>query len=137
MEELPRKMTGRRPIPSLMGPFLHSVYLPAVREAMLRLPEVEEYLCHGTPAFRVGKKLLARIREDGETLAVHTPDRDPWMALDSKVFFITDHYRNYSYVLVRLPVVRKEILWQVLFEAWQDAAPKRALKAFDGGATTG
>ena len=32
-----------------------------VRGAALALPQVEEYVCYGTPAFRVRKKLMARL----------------------------------------------------------------------------
>ncbi len=46
-------------------------HLDLVRKAVVSLPCVEEYTCFQTPAFRVKKKLLARVREDGETLAVH------------------------------------------------------------------
>ena len=45
-------------------------YLEMVRSVALILPEVEEGLAYGTKAWRVKKKFLARIREDGETLVM-------------------------------------------------------------------
>jgi hypothetical protein len=47
------------------------------RRFSLSLPGVAEGICFGTPALYVRKKLLARLREDGETVAIKTdfPDR--------------------------------------------------------------
>ena len=47
-------------------------YLPVIRLLMMPLPGVSEGTCYGTPAFYVSKKLLARMKEDGETLVVYT-----------------------------------------------------------------
>lgn len=111
-------------------PIVTTQYLQKVREMVLPLPGVEEYICFLTPAFRVKKKLLARLKEDGETLAVHSDDRDVWMEADVNAFFVTDHYRNYPMVLVRLAVVKKQDLQNVLLEAWTQIAPKRLLAEF-------
>ena len=92
------------------------------------LPGVTEGTCFGTPAFYVSKKLLARMKEDNETLVVHTPDRDEWTVKDESTFFITDHYRNYPTVLVRLSKVKKSDLLQILTEAWKSRAGKKLLK---------
>ncbi len=102
-------------------------YMAALREIVLPLPGTEEYLCYGTPAFRVKKKLLARLREDGETLAVHADDRDIWMEAQPGMFFVTPHYQNSAMVLVKLDGVDSGLLKQVLTEAWLQIAPKRVL----------
>ncbi len=52
------------------------------------------------PGFFVGKKLFARMKEDGETLVVQTYEREKWIEADPLTFFITDHYLNYDYMLV-------------------------------------
>lgn len=106
------------------------IYFDQLHRLVLHLPETTAYTCYGTPAFRVGKKLIARLKEDQETLAVYTPDRDPWMESDPDVFFITDHYRDAPYVLVRLKKAKLSVLKQILFEAWQSRASARALNAF-------
>jgi hypothetical protein len=41
-----------------------------VREFVLSLPEVEEQLSYGTPSFRAGNKLFARLLEDDERLVI-------------------------------------------------------------------
>src|SRR5258708_40022734 len=75
-----------------------------VRRVLLSCPGVEEGPCYGTPGFRVRGKFLARLKEDGTTLVVKCGDEE-WdfrMEADPKTFFITDHYRGYPTVLVRL-----------------------------------
>ena len=103
-------------------------YLSFIRKTMLPLPGVTEGICFRTAAFYVSKKLLARIKEDGETLMVYTPDRDEWMSRDSIVFFITEHYRNYPSVLVNLSKVKSRDLVKILKEAWRARAGKKLLQ---------
>ena len=107
-------------------------YLDTIRSVLAPLPEVEEYSCFGTPAFRVKKKLLARIQDNGETIAIRCHNRDVWMKAKPKIFFITDHFRNYPSVLVHLSTVTKKDLTQIVTEAWRDIAPKKTVKEFDG-----
>jgi hypothetical protein len=46
------------------------VTFDTARELALALPGVEEGTSYGTPALKAGRKLMARLREDGETLVV-------------------------------------------------------------------
>lgn len=107
----------------------------AARELLLGFPGVEEGPCYGTPGFRVRGKFLARLKEDGETLAVRCgfDERDFRMRADPAVFFITDHYRGYPTVLVRLPKVRMADLRDVVELAWRLRAPKRVVAQYDRG----
>lgn len=75
-----------------------------VRKLALAYPGVEEETSYGTPALRVAGKFFARLREDGETLVIRIsePERALRMTIDPDVFYITEHYRNYGAVLVRL-----------------------------------
>jgi len=104
-----------------------------VLELARRLPEVEEGTSYGTPALRVRGKFFARLREDGETLVVKMNifERQYLMEADPEVFFITDHYRDYPSVLVRLSAVQPAQLAERLEDAWRIAAPKRLVAAFD------
>jgi hypothetical protein len=107
--------------------------LAAVRRVALALPGVEECLSYGTPGFRVRGKFLARLWEDGETLVVKCGDdeRDFRMKAEPETFFVTEHYRGYPTVLVRLGRVREDDLQAVLEEAWRRQAPKRLVKEYD------
>ena len=40
-------------------------------------------------------------------------------------FYLTDHYRDYPYVLVRLPQIGRKRLREVLEEAWSELASGR------------
>ena len=107
--------------------------LATVRELALAFPGVEEGLSYGTPGFRVRGKFLARVWEDGETLVVKcgADERDFRMQADPETFFITDHYRGYPTVLVRLGRVTKADLRDVLEEAWRRQAPRRLVMEYD------
>ena len=97
-----------------------------MRAIALALPGVEEATSYGTPAFRAGKKLLARLHQDGESLVVRSdPDaRESLLRAKRKSFFVTDHYRAYPWVLVRLAAVSRKDLAAVLDEAWRQCAPR-------------
>ena len=104
-----------------------------VRRLLLALPGVEEGPCYGTPGFRVRGKFLARLREDGETLAVKCGDdeRDFRMQANPITSFTTDHYRGYPTVLIRLASVDPGDLSDVLEQAWRRCAPKRLIAEYD------
>jgi len=108
-------------------------HLQTVRRLALALPGVEEGSSYGTPGFRVRGKFLARLWEDGETLVVKCGDleRDFRMQADPETFFITDHYRGYPTVLVRLTRVALGDLREVLEQAWRQNAPKRLVAEYD------
>lgn len=87
-----------------------------VRKMALSLEGVEESTSYGTAAFKVRGKLIARLKEDGESLVVGTTfeEREEMMAADSEVYYITDHYLKYPWVLVRLPKVHPDALRDLL-----------------------
>ena len=95
----------------------------------LKLPGVTEGTSYGTPALHVRKKFLARLKEDGESVAIKIDfsDRDVLLELDPAAFYLTDHYRPYPAMLVRLRQVRRDLLEQLLEQAWRLQAPKSLL----------
>jgi hypothetical protein len=95
------------------------------------LPGVEQRSCYGTPALYVRKRILARLREDGETVAIKIDflDRDVLLQADPVAFFLTDHYRPYPMVVMRLGKVRPSVARDVLERAWRREAPKRLAAA--------
>jgi hypothetical protein len=100
------------------------------------LPGTEESTSYGTPALKVKGKLMARLWEDGHTLVLRLPFvvRNHLLATAPSAFFLTEHYTNYPYVLVRLTVVRATALQPLLIEAWRQVAPKRMVAAYDTSA---
>jgi hypothetical protein len=104
-----------------------SVTFETVRQLALTLPGVEESTSYGTPAFKVRGKLFARFHQDGESLvlAVDFDQRELMMAEQPEIFYITDHYLKYPWILVRLAKVRADQLPDLLHMAWRRATPKR------------
>jgi hypothetical protein len=92
-----------------------------VRKMALEMEGVEEGRSYRTAAFKVGGKLIARLKEDGETLVVGTTfeEREGLMAEEAETYFITDHYLNYPWVLVRLKRVKAAALRELLKRAWR------------------
>ena len=115
-----------------------AVTFATVRRMALQFPGVEEGSSYGTPAFRVKGKFVARLKEDGCTLVVRIDqdEREAWMRADPETFFITDHYRGYPAVLVRLATVESEDLRDVLEQAWRFNAPKRLVAEISGRPVT-
>lgn len=101
------------------------------------LPDVVVSTSYGTESLKVKDKMMARIWEDGATLVLRLPIvvRDHLIAAAPERYFLTDHYRSYPYVLVRLPAVTAADLTPLLEEAWRQVAPKRVVAAFDKRAT--
>ena len=85
----------------------------------LRWPGVTEGTSYGTPALHVGKRFLARLKEDGETMAIKIDfsDREFLLEFDPSTFYLTDHYRAYPAVLVRLKQVPAGLLEEVIERA--------------------
>ena len=83
----------------------------------------------GTPSFKVKGKFLGRLREDGDlALKVGFDSAEMLMTTNPKTFYITDHYRGYPAMLVRLSRVTRQQLADVLEMAWRANAPKKLLK---------
>ncbi len=103
-----------------------------VREMGLALPDTAESTSYGTPALKVHGKLIARLREDCESLALRTDfgEREELLAADPETYYITGHYRDFPWVLVRLSRVRPDALRDLLRRAWRLASEdgKQALR---------
>lgn len=106
-------------------------YKKIVQEA-LALPGVTESTSYGTPALKVRNKLMARLKEDEETLVLrsHWEDRERLLVIYPHIFFLTDHYRPYPWVLCRLKTATFSILEPALLAAWRQSASKTLLKSY-------
>lgn len=105
-----------------------------VRALANALPGVEDGTSYGTPALKVHGKLLCRLKEDGGTLVVRVSfdEREMLMDAEPETFFITDHYRAWPAMLVRLSRVAPGTLERLLRQTWREIAPKRLVAAQDG-----
>ena len=95
-----------------------------VRKIALSLPHAEERPSYGTPGFFVRKKIFARLLPDDDlvVLKIDLDRRDVLMESDPQTYFITDHYRNYPMLIVRLSAVDPNDLRELLKSAWQIAS---------------
>jgi hypothetical protein len=101
-----------------------------VREIATALPEVEEYVSHGQPSFRVRGKLFAWMspKREAEGAFVVRVDRDEKRLIlesDPEVYFETPHYRGYPAVLIHLDRIDRDELAERIEDAWLIQAPKR------------
>lgn len=96
-----------------------------VRRLALLLPNVEEGTSYGTPALKVKGKLFIRLHQDLDKLVLRMPfdRREEMMADEPETYFITDHYRNYPWILVSLARVRADALAELLNLAHRAASP--------------
>ncbi len=101
-----------------------------LRRIALSFAGVEEGTSYGTLAYRVSKKFLCRMKEDGESLAIRMDyvEREMLIEGEPATFYITDHYRNYPMVLIHLSKVHPEELKRIFSNAWRKYAGKRLLK---------
>jgi hypothetical protein len=81
-----------------------------VRRLALAFPNVEESTSYGTPALKVKGKLFVRQHEDRDVIVIKVAfdQREEMMAADPETYFITDHYLEYEWMLVRLSRVQLE-----------------------------
>lgn len=107
-----------------------------IRKMALSWAEVEDGTSYGTPALKVRKKMLARLREDNDSLVmpgVPLDEREMLVESQPKIFYFTDHYRDYPMVLVRLSKAKRSHVEPLLRRHWRTLASKAAVKAHDAG----
>ena len=96
-----------------------------VRRIALALDGVEDGTSYGTPALKRKKKLMARLREDGDVVFVVGFDNaEMLMAANPEVFYTTDHYRGYPAVLVRMARATQSHITDAVRMAWHHASAK-------------
>ncbi|WP_295718419.1 MmcQ/YjbR family DNA-binding protein [Mucilaginibacter sp.] len=108
-----------------------SIFMQFLRSMLLPLPGVTEKMCFDDPAFYVNNKIFTNVKLKNELLALHTVEREKWMAVDPHTFFITDHYLNYKYMLIRLETVSPDDLKTLLITAYLARATKKLIKEYE------
>ena len=69
----------------------------------------------------------------GESLVVRIDENERSMRIkaEPETFYITDHYLNYPWILVRIASVDLADLRELLEDAWRLSAPKRLVSDYD------
>ena len=106
-----------------------------LKKIALSFPEAHEKTSYGNPAFFIAKKFFTRHRSEDDSLVLivdSIDERDMMMEADPKTFFITDHYKDYPSVLVRMARMDAKTVEGMLARRWRKIAPKKLIKALDG-----
>jgi hypothetical protein len=106
-----------------------------VRTVALTFPGVEDGTSYRTRALKVRGKLLARIHQTLDCLVLRVDFLDRQILIQSapSAFFITDHYHDYPWVLMRFSAVEARELPDLIERAWRLLAPKTLVKNHDAG----
>lgn len=98
----------------------------------LTFPGVVQATSYGTPSLKVGTKFLLRLREPG-VMALQRPsmdERDMLLEAVPELFFITDHYRDYPFVLIHLDKL-EPTRFRALFETiWREKATRKQIAGY-------
>lgn len=95
-----------------------------VRKLAIELSDVEEGTIHGAPSWKLRGKLLAcpaihKSAEPNSLLVKIAPEeRTQLVSAEPATYYVTDHYRNDSVVLVRLSNIDRKSLQALLKNAW-------------------
>lgn len=103
---------------------------------VMSFPEVEESTSYGQPSYKAFGKFLTRLRcEDASCVlgCVDFDEREMLCAADPAMFHVTDHYKNYPFVLTRIAALDEKSLRNYLTRQWRKNAPKRWLAAWEAG----
>jgi hypothetical protein len=97
------------------------------------LPGIEEGTSYGTPALRVGRKPLVRMK-DAETLVFMCAIEAKELLMEAApdIYYQTDHYKGWPALLIRLAAISDEELGHRIETAWRMQAGRRLVKAWDG-----
>lgn len=99
---------------------------------IMALPGAERSTAYGHPCWRIAGKFLTRLRDEDDSLALDVGDlgrRDMLVEMEPETFHLTDHYRGYSYVLIRIAQVDRAWLEAELRGRWRKVAPAKLRKA--------
>lgn len=104
-----------------------------LRQLALSFPEVEEAVAYGCPILKTRGKMLARLREDGESIVVKVDKilRSSLLDSESDIYFIEDHYVEHPLILIHLNKISVDDLKYLMEMAWRMTATKRAIQSFD------
>ena len=91
-----------------------------------KLPAIEDATSYGTPCLKVKGKFLLRIREpDILVLMCSLEEKEFLMQNAPKIYFETDHYKGWPYVLIRLSKIKDDELAHRIAVAWALHAPRK------------
>lgn len=100
----------------------------------LDFPGVEAGTCYRTPALRVRNHLLTRLHDNGTDLILKMPnvvERNLLLEAEPDTFHITEDFRDYPYVLVRLAKIDPALFAELFEEIWRQNASKQLISDYE------
>ena len=104
-----------------------------IAELAARFPGTEVSTSYGTPAIKVGKKLILRMHQKEDAIVMMLGSVEEQQSLiqqDPMAYYITDHYDGYAAVLIR-PIIEENELSDLIENTWRRVASKADIKAFE------
>ncbi|MED7953392.1 MULTISPECIES: MmcQ/YjbR family DNA-binding protein [unclassified Streptomyces] len=109
------------------------------RAMALALPQATQQPTWETETLRVDSKIFAMGSPDGDSVTVKASreDQAELLAAEPEVFSSAPYVGRHGWVSVRLDLVDRDELRDLLTEAWRRAAPKRLVREFGAGPESG
>ena len=101
--------------------------MQTIERMATKYPGTQISTSYGTPAVKVGKKLMLRLHQKEDAIVVmldSVAQQKKLIKRDPLTFYITDHYNGYAAVLVR-PTVSEDEFDALLEQAWRRVATKK------------
>jgi hypothetical protein len=105
-----------------------------VKNIALTFPDTEESTSHeGTPSVKVRGKLMCRLHESGEFIAIRLDFeiRDKYLDSHPEIFHLPDHYKPYPYICMWTHNYDGNLLKEILEQSWKGLATKKRLKEYE------
>ena len=99
----------------------------------MSFPGASPSTSYGTPAIKVGTKLLLRLHQKEDAIVVllgSVEEQQQLIARDPMAFYITSHYEGYPAVLVR-PTIEESAFRELMENAWRHIALKGVIAEYD------
>jgi hypothetical protein len=109
--------------------FSYSDFEP-VKNIALTFPGAEESVSHeNTPSIKIRGKLMCRLHESGEFIAIRLDfdKRDNFLDTYPEIFHLPDHYKAYPYICMWTQTKDKKLLTEILELSWKGLATKKQI----------
>jgi hypothetical protein len=84
---------------------------------MLAIPGTDERPWFNRPSVFIHDRFLSKVHEKEEAAVLQVGSmemRDMMLEAEPKLFYITDHYRKFPFVLIRLSALTPKVLKEIL-----------------------
>jgi hypothetical protein len=102
---------------------------------VMSFPGAARSTSYGRPSYRIGKAFFTWVRPEENSLVVRLAsidERDSLIESDPDLFHITDHYRDYPTVLIRLDHATPTLVRTMLERRFRAIATKKLLTEWEG-----